>query len=499
MAANAAAIAAYLQVHFEMSDYLENTLGVANPTLRFNIMSNGFRTAANLVNKEKGFVHKLCQNVRKNSAGTAINRSVTAELEEELDHTLLWIKCRYQTQRSPSLVEATVAQVEAVSTWSQELIDSGDPDPTSVAKYTDRTQAREWFETILAFLGEKLGRSGYPVLYVVRKDQALPAVDAGFGLPSFEADLEQRGRVGAGTFWRADNNFLFTFLRSKCHGTTAWNSISSLAATRNGRAAFWILKNLFLGPDTRQILLSEAEHFLDNARFDGRSRNFTFTKFLSKLRQAFQDLGPDDQMSEQRKVTKFMQAFQVPGYEHLDASVTGDPNRSRDFETAVAFVASQISTKKTKNTGALPGRNISAFGRGNGNEDGGYKKKQLGDRKRDPPHKKNQRTKFNSKKPAEYLSKRDWDALTGPQRDAAIKARAAKGIPTRQERLAQSVDQTSRSLGALSISRDDMDISDDEEEEAPVKCRTISMTQRNSRDVSQHRPNSGAKPKKKST
>ena len=70
---------------------------------------------------------------------------------------------------------------------------------------------------------------------------------------------------------------------------------------------------------------------MDNARFDGRSRNFTFTKFLSKLRQAFQDLGPDDQMSEQRKVTKFMQAFQVPGFEHLDASVTGDANRSRNF------------------------------------------------------------------------------------------------------------------------------------------------------------------------
>ena len=65
--------------------------------------------------------------------------------------------------------------------------------------------------------------------------------------------------------------------------------------------------------------------------------------------------------------------------------------------------------------------------------------------------------------------------------------------------MAQSVDQTSRSLGALSISRDDMDISEDEEEEAPAKYRTISMTQRNSRDVSQHKPNSGAKPKKKST
>mgnify|MGYP000447241509 CR=1 FL=1 len=36
--------------------------------------------------------------------------------------------------------------------------------------------------------------------------------------------------------------------------------------------------------------------------YDGKRRSFTWDKFIGKMRQAFRDLGPADQMSEQRKV-----------------------------------------------------------------------------------------------------------------------------------------------------------------------------------------------------
>ena len=269
-----------------MSDYLQNVLGVVNQTLRYNIVSNGFRDPAQLVTKNKDFVHNLCQNIRKNAGGQAASRSITAELEEMLEGTVWWIKYRYQTDRNQSLIEATVDQVTAIMLWRQELVDRGDPDPTDVPKYTDRTQVREWFEAIHAFLEQKCGMSGFPIFHVVREDGNTPAVDAGFGLPSFDADLQQRGRVGRGHFWRADNSYLFSFLGTKCHGTTAWNSISGFAAARDGRRAFWTLMNLFLGPNVKQLLMSRAETFLENARFDGRSRNFTFTEFVSRFRQA---------------------------------------------------------------------------------------------------------------------------------------------------------------------------------------------------------------------
>ena len=97
MAANQAAQVAYLQVHQGMSDYPQNVLGVVNQTLRYNIISNGFRDPAQLVTKNKDFAHNLCQNIRKNAGGQAASRSVTAELEEQLEGTVWWIKYRYQT------------------------------------------------------------------------------------------------------------------------------------------------------------------------------------------------------------------------------------------------------------------------------------------------------------------------------------------------------------------------------------------------------------------
>ena len=51
------------------------------------------------------------------------------------------------------------------------------------------------------------------------------------------------------------------------------------------------------------------------------------------MRQAFRDFGPADQMSEQRKATKMVRAFQVPGIDHLDAIVTGDANRMNNCHT----------------------------------------------------------------------------------------------------------------------------------------------------------------------
>ena len=104
-----------------------------------------------------------------------------------------------------------------------------------------------------------------------------------------------------------------------------------------------------MGSDVQQVLIRNAETFLENAKFEGRSKAWTWDKFIGKMRQAFSDLGPEDQMSDQRKVTKLIRAFQVPELNHLDAMVTGDAVRQNNFKTAVIFLSDQIAALKTKN------------------------------------------------------------------------------------------------------------------------------------------------------
>ena len=45
---------------------------------------------------------------------------------------------------------------------------------------------------------------------------------------------------------------------------------------------------------------------MDKLRFDNRSKNFTFDTFIDRMRECFIDMGPNDQMTETRKVSKLV-------------------------------------------------------------------------------------------------------------------------------------------------------------------------------------------------
>ena len=51
--------AAYIVANQGMSDFLENTLGVDNPSLRVNLMKGGIRDVILFLRKPKEFVHSM--------------------------------------------------------------------------------------------------------------------------------------------------------------------------------------------------------------------------------------------------------------------------------------------------------------------------------------------------------------------------------------------------------------------------------------------------------
>ena len=80
------------------------------------------------------------------------------------------------------------------------------------------------------------------------------------------------------------------------------------------------------------------------------------------MRQAFLDLGPDDQYSETRRVNKLLSSFKVPALQHLGSTVRNDPYLSRNFEAAVAFIGGELEALQQKSTSD---RHVSAVGRFN--------------------------------------------------------------------------------------------------------------------------------------
>ena len=465
-AAGAAADVAIILQHQAMSDYLLNTLEVNNQGLRARLLRARIWDHDRLVTKKTGHIHTMCMRIIK-STGLMATRNITADMEEDLEAHYYWCRYNYMIQRPVVLANATRANIVAVYNWINLLPE--DPDASTVDKFTDGGKKRVWFESIINYLGVKKGPSGFPLRYVIRERAALPIVDPGFGLPEFYIELETRGRHG-GHYYAADNQVVWLFLRGLCHGTAAWTLISSFEARNNGRGAYLALLAQYMGSDVRQVLLRAAEKFLENARFDNENRNFTFDKFIGLMRQAFEDLGPDDQMSEQRKVTKLMQAWQVAALKHLDAMVTGDPVRRNNFEAAVTFLQDQLTVLKTKNT-SRGTRRIGAF----------QKSSQQGGHNNKSPHKKwtrtkhpNSKSKFDPSNPGKYLPGGEWSKLLPHQQVAARKAREEQGIPTRQVKAV-----TTAAVAAAKADSDSEMESVESQPSVPTSTmRLLSMTQR---------------------
>ena len=416
------------------ANYLANTLLINPAGLRNRIINGGFRGTIAVACKDADFTQRVCNAITRSRTGNANTREVTQTTYEKLQQLALYLKLMYVTHRQIDLNLATLVQLQMVWDWHSLL--PKDPPEDAVVKFTDGCNKREWLESIQQWLSQKIGAALVPLDYVIR-EQAVPGVDPGLGAPSFEEDIRSRGRHN-GHFWPRDNATVWTFLRSKCFGTTAWTIILEYGNRQDGRGAYLALVHQYLGRDVQRNLLKAAVTKLEHLRFDNKSRNWTFDRFVGTMRQCFVDMGTNA-YSEERKVMCLQSAWQVQGLGHLDAMV--QQNYNANFNGAVTFLAEQLNGLKLKNgppnrgvasvqtkdkTNAQLKRELKAVraemnGKGKGNKQAS----------KVPNKKKKPNAKFDSKDPKAYVSKQAWAAMSEEEKKKARDSRAAAGIPQR--------------------------------------------------------------------
>ena len=468
-----------------MQDYLDQVLLIAPQGKREKFATAGVTTLQALVRKPDTFAHQAAQTIRKSSTGHAQARDVSLEEETRIGQLVYFCKLRYLLQRPLAFGAATLDNIEAVAVWFEQLEE--DPDEGSVAVFSDSCNKKQWFESITAYFGLKKGKSsGVPLLYVIREVAALPqdADDPGYGrYNTFNDELIRRGRHD-GHFWRPDNAEVWTFLRGKCHGTTAWPTIVAFQPTKNGRGAFLALLGQFLGADAKSLLLKKAETTLEKITFDGRSRNWTFDKFIGRLRESFIDLGTGNQLSEERKVNKLMQAWHVSSLSHLNAFVTSNPTYKYDFNACVNYLSEQLTHQQLMNK--APGRNVAALSQDSMDCDDQIdsnnrqiaqlksqikslnkkleRKKGGGKSPSKTPIEKNKSPKFDPSNPGAYIPRPQWEKLSEEERAQARAAREKKGIKTRKLSCLMSGKKKKRAQlkddgeDAMDVDEDKMDV-----------------------------------------
>jgi hypothetical protein len=84
------------------------------------------------------------------------------------------------------------------------------------SKLSNIDKIRQVLENIDNHLLRVRGISGIPLLYVVRESSPLPAVDQGFGIPTFDTEMIERG-PHTGTNFQRDNVTVCNIIRHVTH------------------------------------------------------------------------------------------------------------------------------------------------------------------------------------------------------------------------------------------------------------------------------------------
>ena len=320
-------------------------IGMTSAGMRTKTIGAGFTSMNDCSELDSTYVHQACQTVRK-TEGDAATKEITMAMEHRLIMLCVYARYQYITDSDMTHAHCTRVLCKHVYDWKKSLAE--DPDEGTVKDFTEGANKKIWFESIRGYFSVKKGKTGFPLVYVIREaDDPIDPAPA-WGTPTMDVYLETQGRHD-GRLYASDNTAVWLLLRQKCHGTTAWNCIRSFETRRNGRGAYKALISQYMGRSVTTLLLKRAETTLETLYFDGKNKNWTWDKFIGRYREALDDLGPDNQISEERKVIKLMSAFQVPNLAHCEAIVFNDPRLAGSLNEAITFLGSQMTASEMKN------------------------------------------------------------------------------------------------------------------------------------------------------
>jgi hypothetical protein len=388
-------------------NYLQNIGFPAD--LRAALVAQGLDNITNFFGMADDDVDDLCNNIRKpgglipNPANAddpdapqfIVNPGVSVGriYQERLKQIAFYYSYLVTVNRTFIAVQADVE--ELVRLWKHKkymeniLKGKKDTEDDYPDKFTNARPAREVIESIENWISERFGIDNIPLSYVVRDRPEVPRIaddPLPLGQPSYNEELIRRASHN-GEAWVTNNGKVWQMIRHVTHGTDAWAFVKAFSRTQDGRGAFMALKAQYMGSDFVNKVKLSADAALETLHWNGKAKNFTWEKFISRLTSAFADLAENGEpKTEGEKVRKLLRAINDPTLSVAKAVVQSKPEYAEDFMAATAYLAGQLSAAESVHTGK---RNISQIssgverggrGRGRGFRGGGQGGRTQGNR-----------------------------------------------------------------------------------------------------------------------
>ena len=229
-------------------------------------------------------------------------------------------------------------------------------------------------EVILTHFNECYGEGGIPLAYVLRDDEAVPAAAAD---PQedyngdTDAELIRRAPHG-GRYWNANNKTMCRLLKKIFIDTPAYTYI--IRFRTDGRAAWMILMQTFLGPQHVPLQAAIYENKLADTHYDGESTRFTFDRYceihqLAHARlEALCEHGYHG-MDEGTKIRAFLKGIRTEKLRTVVEIVRGNPDFPTFNDVSRRVKDAVVQLKPMKPTTKPSGRGIASVGKSDGGQD----------------------------------------------------------------------------------------------------------------------------------
>jgi hypothetical protein len=344
---------------------------------------------------------------------------------------IYWVKCQHSLGRTVVSTEVNVALAEK---WMEQKerddhcdkMHGSDPlAPPDFKDDKDWPKVKAYYES---FFAKKRGVAVAPLAYVIRQSDDPANINATFDTID---QLRIDSTPHTGENFLQDNRFVFDALDSGLAGKAAHTHIRVFEKRRNGRQAWFALCSYYDGLAQLSKRADVAKAAIEGSRFDGKTSRYTFDKFVAVHKGANAELEhPDvnEPYSEKQKVQNLLDRITDSRLANAKESVLTCPQKSRDFDQAVAHLSTVLNAHLRQ--GASAKRTISQVSGSAkvGGKGGGRK-----------------RTRRKGRNPIGHIPAAEYNKLSPEQREKLRqqreKAKDAKSLHRQVAELSTVVDE----------------------------------------------------------
>ena len=377
MAAAAAAI----------NNYMQNTLNIPQNVANEVVNTHGYTSFSDFAQATEDQIHDLIIAIRNtpSDVNNPNSNKIVVGQQFALRLSFLAHYSRYieTIQRNHTDNLGSVVNVTKIGRFFTHHKNHTDADLPDYPAAYDNKNSRVMLEDIDSWLSKAYGQNEIILSYITRdypKPADDPVADPGFLRPSIESELIRRAKHDDDNY-EENNKKVWSMIRAVTHKTDAWAIVKAFSRTGNGRGAYLALVAQYKGRGHVNRIKTEARNVLDRIFWNGKSRNFSWDTFTSRLQGAFDDLEEHgDNRTDEHRVTTLLEKVEKDG--GLNAACTyirNDATLSHDFRKALEYLTGEVLALDRLRTRARDSRSISTVststnsspGRGRGRGRGG--------------------------------------------------------------------------------------------------------------------------------